>query len=232
MTPQRVTVFCDWQNIYRRARGAFTDEGTAPSEKGQVSPVGLASLLVSRGPDAGPERHLEQVRIYRGMPNQDYDQRGYDAARSQHSAWSTNRKVELVTRPIQYPADWRPGQRDGEQPREKGVDVSLAVDLATMSVEGAFDVAIVFSSDNDILPAVEFVARRNAADRSLPTIEVAAWSGNMSRRRPSRLNPRGFNVWCHWLNAEDYSSVEDSTRYPVAPASHERHPVPRPPRRW
>lgn len=232
MEPQQVVVFCDWQNIYRRARGAYFKHEVDPVERGQVDPVDLGELLVKRGHrDGAPARGLSQVRIYRGMPRQERDERAYAAARSQHSHWSRNRKVELLTRPISYPDEWTPGRHDCDQPREKGVDVSLAVDLVTMASERRFDVGVVFSADNDLLPAVEYVARQHQRDNSAPQIEVAAWSGSLNSHRPSRLNPAGFNVWCHWLSQEDYWGVEDSNRYPL-PAAPKGRPVPTPPRRF
>lgn len=232
MAPKRVVVFCDWQNIYRRAREAIFSDPSSPSEVGQVVPIDLGEVLAGRGPE-GEERELHQVRIYRGMPKQERDARGYAAARSQHSTWGTNRKVELIPGKIQYPDDWSPGKRDGDQPREKGVDVSLAIDLVTMSIENEYDIAVVFSCDNDLLPAVEFVADRHARDVSLPRVEVAAWKGVRAARRPSRLNPPGRNVWCHWLTKEDYWGVEDTQRYPVPTrATTGGVPRPAPPRRF
>lgn len=232
MTPKRVIVFCDWQNIYRRAREAnFSDSGS-PSDVGQVVPLDLGELLAERGP-AGEERVLEQVRIYRGIPKQERDQRGYDAVRSQHGSWSHNRKIEIVPGRITYPADWSPGKHGGDQPREKGVDVALAIDVVTMAIEGKYDVAIVFSCDNDLLPAVEFVASRHSLDPALPKVEVAAWKGIQTDRRPSRLNPAGFNVWCHWLRQEDYWRTHDPNRYPLPhPVSTGGRPKPAPPRRF
>lgn len=44
---------------------------------------------------------------------------------------------------------------------EKGVDVKLALDLVLGAVDDEFDVAILLSSDTDILPAVEQVQLRN-----------------------------------------------------------------------
>lgn len=230
-TPDRVVVFCDWQNIYRRAREANNRDAYAPSYFGQVLPWKLGKLLTDRGPQGQP-REFQEVRIYRGMPKQERDERGYRAARSQHAYWEQNNRVTLIPGRIQYPAGW-PDDCEGEKPREKGVDVALAVDLVTMAVNDEFDVGIVFSADNDLLPAVEFVAamydegQRHGIKR--PRVEVAAWSGTGTSRRPSRLNPPKHKVWCHWLNSGDYDAVEDTNSYPLPTSAAPRRAVPRPP---
>lgn len=229
--PKKVVVFCDWQNIYRRAREANHHDANAPSHFGQVIPWKLGKLLTDMGP-ADEAREFQEVRIYRGMPRQDRDEQGYRAARSQHSYWARNNKVTFVPGRIQYPPGW-PDDCAGEMPREKGVDVALAVDLVAMAVNNEFDVGIVFSADNDLLPAVEFVAElheegvRKGIQR--PKVEVAAWSGTGTERRPSRLNSKKYNVWCHWLNSGDYAHVEDTNSYPLPSPSGMPRPIPRPP---
>lgn len=41
--------------------------------------------------------------------------------------------------------------------REKGVDVQIAIDLVIGAVEDSYDVAIVVSSDTDLIPAIKYV---------------------------------------------------------------------------
>ncbi len=231
--PKRVVVFCDWQNIYRRAREANSTQINPPAQVGQVIPSELGQLLVERGKKGrGEDRVLQEVRIYRGIPRQERDSDAYKAVRSQMGEWSKNNKVTIIKGRIQYPQDWEVGDT-GERPREKGVDVALAVDLVTMAVRREFDVAVVFSADNDLLPAVEFVASMSKkGEPDAPTIEVAAWKGLPEAKRPNRLNPAGGGVWCHWLTTEDYYRIEDTNSYPLHSSSTAQgHPVPRPPQR-
>ena len=44
--------------------------------------------------------------------------------------------------------------------REKGIDVKLAVDLMAGSIDGKYDTAIVVSSDTDLVPAIDWVRKR------------------------------------------------------------------------
>lgn len=47
-----------------------------------------------------------------------------------------------------------------ERKREKGIDVMLATDLIVGAVEDVYDIAIVVSSDADLLPAIEWVREK------------------------------------------------------------------------
>ena len=76
---------------------------------------------------------------------------------------------------------------------------------ADPEIEGSYDVGVILSTDNDLLPALEVV--RNY-DPSRVHVAVAAWSapGNHQRLRLPGL-------WCHWLDQADYNAVADTTRY-------------------
>lgn len=90
--------------------------------------------------------------------------------------WSTSRYVLLPT-----PHGWPDRSQPGEKPREKGIDVALAIDFVTMAVRGEYDVGILFSTDTDLKPALEAVAQLGTGVRA----EVAAWSGDGHNRRLS-----------------------------------------------
>ena len=59
-----------------------------------------------------------------------------------------------------------------ERAPEKGVDAAIVTDLLTLAWQRAFDVAILLSSDADMIPAVERVQ-----ERGLKVIN-ATWSGH------------------------------------------------------
>lgn len=190
--PDRVVVFIDYSNAQRGALSRFHAFG-APTSHGQLDPLALGQLLTSR-------RHrpseLIQVRVYRGRPC-DLMQPGAAAAnRRQVARWRRDPRVEVRDRPLVYaPGADRP-------PRERGVDVSLAVDLV-MADGRDFDTAIVFTRDGDLLPAVETAHLRRAIH-----IEVAAWAGT------GRLHlSSGDRMWCHHLSESDYRVVADGRRY-------------------
>jgi len=197
----RVVVFVDYQNAYSRAR-EFFHRSLSPSSSGQIDPLKLAELLVTRSPF---DRELRQVRIYRGRPDANRDPTGYAANLRQCAAWDrSSPKVAVITRTLRYPRNW-----PTEPAQEKGIDVALALDVVTMAIKQEYDVGIVMSTDTDVKPALEAVVALDGDP--YPRCEVAAWSSRASHSR--RLSIRGVKLWCHWLDEDDYSIVADSTSY-------------------
>lgn len=197
----RVVVFLDYQNVYHRARDAFSSPA-APASEGQVDPLALGHLLASRVPGG----RMTGVRVYRGRPSQRRDARSYSAHQRQ-----TDRQVNLggglvsvISRDLRYPPDW---PRRAAQ--EKGIDVALAVDFAMMAARRDYDVGILFSSDTDLVPALEAVlALRSDAPVSC---DLAAWAAPGGR--PRSLSVRGARIRRHLLSEADYHAVADPTDY-------------------
>lgn len=197
--PLRVVVFLDWQNVYRRAREAFC-LSSEPHTSGQVNPLELGELLAGRVDDGV----LQQVRIYRGIPSATDDPDGYAANRRQTAAWMKcdPDRVHVYLRPLQY--------LPGLPPREKGIDVQLAIDFVVMAVTRRYDVGILFSTDTDLKPALDAVHDLNGA--ALPYPQVAAWKGPYAE--PRRIAASGKRrVWCHWLDEECFKRVADRQNY-------------------
>lgn len=216
-----VVVFIDYQNVYKLARTAFFSDGDA-NFKGQINPILLGSHLISRNALARqtlglPDQNLKQVRIYTGVPSPIHDQSGNERTRRQLSAWSQlDSRIEIVQRELRYPRGWPTPEVAGSLPREKGVDIALAVDFVTMAYKGEFDMGILFSADTDFKPVLEYVWP--SAIRAKP--EVAAWRGSNSQQiRNGSYNQRlsldsfGKLPFCHWLTIDDYNAVKDHTNY-------------------
>jgi hypothetical protein len=191
----RVAVFIDYQNIYMGARGAFFP-GSSNHIEGQVHPLALGRLLVGPG-DA--TRSLVAVKVYRGMPSNQKDPKGYSAALRQISMWNQMPTVTACTRALNY--------RDPAHPREKGIDVLLAVDFVLGASNGDFDIGIVCSADTDLVPALEAVVQM----RGERACEVATW------RPPTGpvhlLGVTGAVIRKHALPRRAYDLVFDDTDY-------------------
>ncbi len=205
----RVMVFLDWQNLYKGARETFGLTGEHHA-KGQVHPVALGRLLAGRRPEGRP-RELVGVRVYVGRPDPRMDARTYAAHMRQCAAWEKTGVVTVRSRQLRYPRGWpdTPAQ-------EKGVDVQLAVDLVMGYLAGEFDVGIVFSTDTDLVPALEAAYAIAGREGRRPP-EVAAWRGRSGRGRRS-LRISGRPLWCHWLDWADYQKVADTSDYNIAGA--------------
>lgn len=205
---KRVTVFIDSQNVYRRARSIF-DFDDQDNSVGQINPTTVGRLLAERF-ESGAD--LTQVRIYSGIPQNKYQPKGFAAVRRQTEAWRKSGLVEVVLRPLHYPEGWTPETNADEKPREKGIDVELAVDFVRLALSGHFDVGIIFSMDNDLKPPLEFIGQVHPEIG----IGVASWwpTGAVSKlSRPSTISIPNINLREIRLNFEDFNSVRDDTNY-------------------
>lgn len=199
MAPE-VTVFVDYQNLHMSAHEMWCDFGTPP-EDCLLSPLLVADELVK---GRAPGGVLKEIRVYRGRPDPRKETRLAQATDRQAQAWGMDDpRLRMFRRPLSYPRDF--GQPDcHERPREKGIDVSLAVDVVRLAIEKRYDVGIVCSRDTDLLPAIEAVMELHAAH-----IEVATWEG-ASRLRHSHL---GKHLWCHQMNRDTWSRCQDRRAY-------------------
>lgn len=195
--PTRVSVYIDYQNAHMSAHETWCGYD-APVEDCLVHPFKLAELIVERRLDEGD---LHEVHVYRGRPD----------PRKQATLTSANDKAaqhwldagcQVHRRPLRYPHDW--GKPECyERPREKGVDVALAVDMVRAAINREYDVGILVSRDTDLLPAVETIRGLDGG----PEIEVATWEGNSRLRLPSD------ELRCHRLTEEDFMAVRDGRFY-------------------
>lgn len=197
-SPARLALFIDYQNVYRRAREAFGLDGE-PASAGQIHPFQVGRLIAARS--RIPAR-LTSVHVFRGQPDGHHDPKGYAACRRQADAWrASDACVVVETRPLRYPRDY-----PAAPPREKGIDVKLAVDFVRHAITKAADTLVMFSGDTDLVPAVEMVFD------SFPTTRVGAASASWTGAPSIHLaNRRGF--WCYRLNRHDFESVRDDTNY-------------------
>ncbi len=196
---KRVVVFLDWQNVYKCARESFHTE-EAPGYWGQVKPLELAQVIASQVSDG----ELKQVRVYRGLPSNEKNPKGYGAVRKQTSVWKSAgpAMVDVFVKPLQY--------LEGEPPREKGVDVALAIDFVTMAIRDQYDIGVLFSVDTDLKPALDFVYELNGT--ALPWPRVAAWDGPNHHRRCITASGKR-KVPCCWVSTTDYYKLRDLTKY-------------------
>jgi uncharacterized LabA/DUF88 family protein len=195
----RVAVFYDWQNCYQQARVAF-DLTAQKSERGVFDPLELARILAF-GNRRGEDGDLVRVEIHRGLPSSGRDPRGNSAVLRQQDAWRAGSPlVRVRLRPLRY-ASGR------AEPREKGIDVALALSVVEHVFADFCDVAIVFSHDTDLLPLVETVARLRGAHR----IETASWKDDETRYYKRIPGVQG--VVNHTLRRAIFARVETPINY-------------------
>ena len=148
---------------------------------------------------------MVRVSIYRGLPSQNKDSKGYAANRRQAAAWTSEAPgiVDPVMRPLRYPRNF-----PSEPPVEKGVDVELAVSAIEATLTNACDVAIVFSHDADLLPVPETIARLAGTDH----VETVSWRSSNFRKR-LRPKVQGTPIYHHDVSRSVYDLVETPVNY-------------------
>ncbi len=141
----RAIVLIDGQNLYHLARAAWGAGGSiqaSPYNWPSYDVAKLAAALVARTPG----RTLEKICFYTAVAK----------SGRWHTFWTSklrrlrNQGIDVTRGAV-------------IQGREKGFDVSLAIDLITYTYEQEYDVAIIISEDWDYAPAVrraKEVARR------------------------------------------------------------------------
>lgn len=139
----RTIVLIDGQNLYHLARSAWASDSDIQNSAyswPSYDVIKLAQALVA----GTPGRRLTEVRFYTGVPNPGSGK----VQKFWHEFW-TNKLRDLRNRGVVV---YRGRINAGGQ--EKGVDVSLALDLVQATYEGRYDCAIVVSRDTDFGPAV------------------------------------------------------------------------------
>lgn len=199
----RVAVLIDWQNSYKSARDAF-DLYNLPNEHGNYSPYELSRALAA-GNGRGDDGELWRTYIFRGLPSNERDPNGYAANRRQSAAWMRENQDVVIPRlrKLRYPRD------ESEPPVEKGVDVELAITAVELTVTDACDVAIIFSNDGDLIPAVEAIARLKGSE----AVETASWVSEHYRNR-LRTKPAVFH---HSVSERAFMAAERCINYAHAP---------------
>lgn len=136
----RTIVFVDGQNLYHLARRAWTSGPQSPYAWPSYDVEKLASVLAARIPG----RTLTETRFYTGVP----EPGGGPSQLFWHGFWS-NKIRYLRSRGVYV---YRGRVNAGGQ--EKGVDVSLALDLVRATYDQRYEAAIIVSQDWDFGPAV------------------------------------------------------------------------------
>ena len=193
----RTLVLIDGQNLFHLAKTAWTTHGVkTPAPYGWPSyDVGkLANALTNRLPG----RHLVEIRFYTGVPNP----RLGEKQRRWYEFW--NNKLRNLRQQGVYVYRGRVSR--GLQ--EKGVDVSLAIDLVQATHESRFDCAIIVSQDWDFGPAARLAKSIAKTQGRSIEIESAFPVGPCSASR------RGVpgTTWVH-IDKTTYDACFDPTDY-------------------
>ncbi|MGP9624292.1 hypothetical protein ACT3S7_15140 [Corynebacterium sp. AOP34-AQ2-28] len=185
--PLRAAVIIDYQNIHLTAHNLFSPD--SPAHEALVDPMLFSRALIEKrnsDQSAGhPRATLGSVTACRGLPSSDHDWEQNRRCRDQASNWRTaGATVEL--RPLKYDyqrgADGRPIMTaDGKKipvgsPREKGVDVLVAVKALSAALNPGIDLVIIASHDTDMIPILDELYDMNGQGLTDGArVETASW---------------------------------------------------------
>ena len=192
----RTIVFIDGQNLYHLAKNAWqTADPNSPYAWPSYDVEKLADALVSRLPG----RVLTEIRFYTGVPD---PKRGATQA-FWHGFWSNKLRMMRNRGVFVYTG------RVGSGGQEKGVDVSLALDLVEATYEQRYEAAIIVSQDWDFGPAIQFAKRIAQTQGRRLTFESSfpLGSGRSKRGVPGTM-------WVH-IDKETYDKCLDLRDYRV-----------------
>ncbi|MGH3181748.1 MAG: NYN domain-containing protein [Streptosporangiaceae bacterium] len=167
---ERIAVFLDFQNVHLVGRGLF-DSGSE-LHRCVPDPVRVADLIASRRKRPSV---AAAIRVYRGRPDPNHQPVVTASNDAQASQWTRDSRVHIVRRQLNY-RNW-----PNVPPQEKGIDVAIAVDLMHLAFRRQYDALVLFSSDTDLLPALETVVGLR-----LGHVEVACWAGFEAFRTRTR----------------------------------------------
>jgi len=132
---KRVVAFVDGQNLFNAAKQAFGYDYP------NYDAVKLARLICEqRGQERQERWMLARLHFFTGMPSPTKDEPRNRFWKSKLAAMGRNEIVQTFSRPIVY--------RNGIG-QEKGIDVRLALDAVRLAHENEYDVALIFSQDQD-----------------------------------------------------------------------------------
>ena len=183
-SPKRAIVLLDGQNLYHAARHAFGY--TYPN----FDPIALASAVSNAH---GWE--LAEVRFYTGVPDREDDPFWHHfwtnklAHLGRRGATIYSRSLVYRNKVVRLPGGAEHSYLSCE---ENGIDVRLAIDVIGLAWQNAYDVAVIFSQDQDLSEVareIRDIAR--SQDRWLKMASAYPVS-------PVTQNRKGIN-WTDWI---------------------------------
>lgn len=148
---KRTIAFIDGQNLFHSVKAAF----------GYPYP-NYDPLALSREVCASRGFHLESVRFYTGVPDITDNKFWHEFWRKKLQLLGT-RGIITYSRPLKY-RDTLIELKDGTTSRvpvghEKGIDIRIALDIVRLAIDKAYDVALIFSQDQDLSEATDEVRK-------------------------------------------------------------------------
>jgi NYN domain len=198
--PPRLGLVIDFQNIHLTGGEIFAPYGTPPQDT-LIHPLLFAEQVVAARSAAQGDRWqaravLAGVHVFRGAPSNHHNPRGYSAVQAQKAEWSRDPRVDVTYRTLRY------ASKPGVPPREKGIDVLVAITFVRLAERRTYDVVVLATHDTDQEPALEMAAQAGGAK-----VETAGWEGCKRLRIPLQ------GLWHTTLDAARFVAARDRKPY-------------------
>jgi len=197
---KRAVAFVDGQNLFRSAKDAFGHHFPNYDVKA------LSSAVCAR-----MGWTVRQVRFYTGVPDAADDAMWHHfwtaklAQMGREGVWSFSRPLRYRNQTVEIPGAGSFTRLVGS---EKGIDIRIALDIVRLARQWEYDVALVFSQDQDLSEvAAEIRAIAKDQARWIKVASAFPWS-------PTTRNRRGING-TDWIRVEraEYDACLDPRDY-------------------
>jgi uncharacterized LabA/DUF88 family protein len=160
---KRTIAYIDGQNLFNSAKEAFGYSFPNYDIKSLVESVSSSKSW-----------NIDSIRFYTGIPDESVDPARYHFWVAKLAAMGT-RGIKTFSRKLKY-SNQRIVLPDNSVTtalvgREKGIDIRIALDIVNGALNNEYDVALVFSQDQDLTEAVDEV--KSIARRDSRWIKVA-----------------------------------------------------------
>ncbi|MFA5141242.1 MAG: NYN domain-containing protein [Elusimicrobiota bacterium] len=200
MSAERVVAFIDGQNLFHAARRAYG-----------ISIPDFDVRALSEYVCGSKGWSLVQTRFYTGVPAMKDGPfwHTFWAARlllmSRRGVWTFTRKVRYRRKAVRLPDQPDFGRMAGRRftfssGEEKGIDVRIALDMIRLCHDRAYDIALLFSQDQDLSEAADEVralghaqGRRVEVVSAFPSSPVYANKRGIDRTDWIRIDPEAYS---------------------------------------
>jgi uncharacterized LabA/DUF88 family protein len=148
---KRTIAFIDGQNLFHSVKDAFGYPYP------NYDPIALSSEVCALN-----NFSLDSVRFYTGIPDI-LDDKFWHAFWSKKLQFMGTRNIVTYSRPLKY-RNTLIKLKDGSISsvpvgREKGIDIRMALDIVRLAIDNVYDVALIFSQDQDLSEATDEVRK-------------------------------------------------------------------------
>ena len=197
---KRAVAFFDGQNLFHAARAVF---GSTYPDYDPTAIAGAVCRIKGWG--------LVQARFYTSVPSERVDP-FWQAFWTAKLEAMRRRGVHVSWRELHYHTEWVTLPDGGTVHvrcgREKGIDVRIALDMVRLALSDGYDVALLFSQDQDLAEAAAEVREISSAQqRWIKVASAYPWSASFQ-------HTRGVNG-TEWVRMEEetYAACVDHRDY-------------------